>query len=47
MMRNELNLEAPDKNRAAISSVTIAVSYIIGGIIPLGPYIFVSEPNLL
>lgn len=45
MMRNELNLEAPDKNRAAISSVTIAVSYIIGGVIPLGPYIFISEPN--
>lgn len=44
MMRNELNLEEPDKNRAAKSSVTIAFSYIIGGIIPLTPYIFISEP---
>lgn len=45
MMRNELNLEAPDKNRAAISSATIAISYIIGGVIPLGPYILISEPG--
>lgn len=44
MMRNELNLEEPDKNRAAKSSATIAISYIIGGIIPLGPYVFISEP---
>ncbi len=45
MMRNELNLEEPDKNRASKSSLTIALSYIIGGIIPLGPYIIISEPN--
>ncbi len=44
MMRNELNLEEPDKNRATKSSITIAVSYIIGGIIPLAPYIFISKP---
>ncbi len=44
MMRNELNLEEPDKHRAIKSSLTIAISYIIGGIIPLGPYIFISEP---
>lgn len=44
MMRNELKLEEPDKNRAAKSSITIAVSYIIGGIIPLGPYMFIAEP---
>lgn len=43
MMRNELNLEAPDKNRAAISSATIGISYIIGGIIPLGPYILIAD----
>ena len=45
MMRNELNLEEPDKHRAKKSSVTIAISYIIGGIIPLGPYIFISDQN--
>ena len=45
MMRNELNLEEPDKNRAAKSSTTIAFSYIVGGIIPLAPYIFVDEPQ--
>lgn len=44
MMRNELNLEEPDKNRATKSSITIAISYIIGGIIPLGPYMFISDP---
>lgn len=44
MMRNELNLEEPDKNRAAKSSITIAISYMVGGIIPLGPYIFIAGP---
>ena len=39
MMRFELGLEEPDKNRAKISAITIAVSYIIGGLIPLSPYI--------
>jgi vacuolar iron transporter family protein len=38
MMRFELGLEEPDKNRAKISAFTIAVSYIIGGLIPLSPY---------
>ncbi len=45
MMRNELNLETPDKNRATISSITIGLSYIVGGLIPLGPYILFSEAS--
>ncbi len=45
MMRNELKLEEPDKHRAKKSSLTIASAYIIGGIIPLCPYIFTSEPD--
>src|SRR5947208_5890911 len=39
MMRFELGLEKPDPKRALISAVTIAVSYIAGGLIPLAPYI--------
>src|SRR5579871_2594583 len=35
MMRFELGLERPDKNRAFESAFIIAVSYIIGGLIPL------------
>ena len=38
MMRFELGLEEPDPKRALQSAVTIAVSYIAGGIIPLAPY---------
>jgi VIT1/CCC1 family predicted Fe2+/Mn2+ transporter len=38
MMRYELGLEAPDPRRAVRSAATIAVSYIIGGMIPLSPY---------
>jgi len=39
MMRFELGLEEPDPARAARSATTIAASYIVGGLIPLGPYI--------
>ncbi|QSA98570.1 VIT1/CCC1 transporter family protein [Methylococcus sp. EFPC2] len=39
MMRFELGLEKPDPRRALISALTIATSYILGGLIPLGPYI--------
>jgi len=38
MMRFELGLEEPDPKRALQSALTIAVSYIGGGIIPLSPY---------
>jgi VIT1/CCC1 family predicted Fe2+/Mn2+ transporter len=39
MMRFELGLEEPDPNRAWRSAVTIALSYIVGGAVPLAPYI--------
>jgi predicted membrane protein (TIGR00267 family) len=43
MMRYELGLEKPEANRARQSAVTIGISYIIGGIIPLSPYFFVAD----
>jgi vacuolar iron transporter family protein len=42
MMRFELGLERPDKNRAHQSAFIIAVSYIIGGLIPLSAYFFTA-----
>jgi VIT1/CCC1 family predicted Fe2+/Mn2+ transporter len=38
MMREELGLEAPDPGRALRSALTIGLSYIAGGILPLAPY---------
>ena len=43
MMRFELGLERPEPTRAAISAVTIAVSYILGGLIPLAPYMVIKN----
>jgi len=43
MMRFELGLERPDKNRAQESAFIISVSYIIGGLIPLSAYFFTSS----
>ncbi|WP_428327565.1 VIT1/CCC1 transporter family protein [Mucilaginibacter sp.] len=43
MMRYELGLEKPQANRATQSAITIGVSYIVGGIIPLSPYFFASS----
>ncbi|MCC7360896.1 MAG: VIT1/CCC1 transporter family protein [Anaerolineales bacterium] len=40
MMRFELGLEPPNPKRAPISAATIAGAYIVGGLIPLGPYWF-------
>ena len=39
MMRYELGLEKPDPKRALTSALTIALSYVAGGLIPLSPYI--------
>lgn len=39
MMRFELGLEPPDPKRAVTSAATIAGAYIVGGMIPLSPYI--------
>ncbi|KAL9236593.1 hypothetical protein vseg_011242 [Gypsophila vaccaria] len=43
MMRFELGLEKPDPRRALQSAFTIAIAYIIGGAVPLFPYIFIPE----
>jgi len=43
MMRFELGLGVPDPNRAGVSALTIAGSYIVGGLIPLLPYIFLDN----
>ena len=43
MMKFELGLEKPDINRARNSGLTIGLSYIVGGIIPLSPYFFVND----
>jgi vacuolar iron transporter family protein len=45
MMRFELGLERPDKNRAHQSAFIIAVSYIIGGMIPLSAYFFTTSAH--
>ncbi len=39
MMRFELGLEQPDPRRARRSAATIAASYVVGGLIPLIPYL--------
>ena len=44
MMRYELGLEKPAKTRARNSSLTIGLSYITGGLIPLLPYILFDKP---
>jgi vacuolar iron transporter family protein len=43
MMRFELGLERPDPKRAPISAATIAISYLVGGLIPLLPYMLTSN----
>jgi VIT1/CCC1 family predicted Fe2+/Mn2+ transporter len=44
MMRYELGLEKPEANRASQSAITIGLSYIVGGFIPLSPYFFTDKP---
>ena len=43
MMRFELGLEAPDPARARRSAVTIGGAYVVGGLIPLAPYIVLGS----
>ena len=43
MMRFELGLEVPDPTRARISAWTIALSYMLGGLIPLLPYMVFDD----
>jgi VIT1/CCC1 family predicted Fe2+/Mn2+ transporter len=43
MMRFELGLDEPDPKRAWQSAVTIAGSYVVGGLIPLAPYMLAPK----
>ena len=48
MMRFELGLEEPDPRRARTSALTIALSYVAGGLVPLAPYfVFHTMANAL
>jgi len=46
MMKLELEIEKPAKNRAAKSAGTIALSYLVGGFIPLFPYIIINSNKI-
>ena len=43
MMRFELGLEEPEAHRARQSAATIACSYVVGGLVPLLPYMLLTE----
>jgi predicted membrane protein (TIGR00267 family) len=43
MMKLELNLVQPARNRAVKSGVTIAAAYLAGGFIPLFPYLLFND----
>jgi VIT1/CCC1 family predicted Fe2+/Mn2+ transporter len=45
MMRFELGLERPEPSRAWKSALVIAGSYVVGGLLPLGPYAIVGEAH--
>ncbi len=45
MMQFELGLEKPEPRRARRSALTIALSYIAGGLVPLLPYFFIPTPH--
>lgn len=45
MMRFELGLERPDKNRALQSAIVIGLSYVVGGLIPLSAYFFTETSS--
>ena len=45
MMRFELGLERPDTKRGRNSALTIALSYIAGGLIPLSPYVLFRDSS--
>lgn len=49
MMRFELGLAEPDRHRAVVSAATIAGSYVVGGLVPLAPYMIIerNQPALV
>ena len=44
MMKYELGLDEPDPNRATKSALTIGLSYVVGGLVPLMPYLLINVP---
>jgi VIT1/CCC1 family predicted Fe2+/Mn2+ transporter len=42
MMKFELGFDEPDPKRARNSALTIAFSYILGGLVPLAPYMLID-----
>ena len=48
MMKFELGMDEPDPRRARSGALTIALSYVVGGLVPLAPYfVFRSVPVAL
>ena len=45
MMKYELGLDKPEPKRARNSAFNIGLSYIVGGLVPLSPYFFVTNPE--
>lgn len=45
MMKYELGLDEPDPNRATKSALTIGLSYVVGGLVPLSPYFLSNSPH--
>jgi vacuolar iron transporter family protein len=45
MMRFELGLERPEPRRALISALTIGGAYVVGGLIPLAPYMTMASAS--
>jgi len=43
MMRFELGLERPNPRRALVSALTIGGAYVVGGLIPLAPYMMFAS----
>ncbi|ORY82439.1 Ccc1 family [Protomyces lactucae-debilis] len=43
MMAFELGLEKPEGRTAMVSGLTIAISYFLGGLLPLLPYLLISK----
>jgi VIT1/CCC1 family predicted Fe2+/Mn2+ transporter len=46
MMRFELGLERPDPRRARTSAAVIATAYVVGGLIPLAPYMLMHTARV-
>jgi len=43
MMRFELGLEEPNPKRAVSSALAIGTSYVVGGLVPLAPYMLIRD----